>query len=326
MSDFNLIILALVAFAVGVFNSGCETALFAADRIRLRHLTTLGSRRAQRVLDLTARPERFLSTILVGYNLAEVGCTTLCTALAARHFGESAATIVTVTLVPVWLLFNQIIPKGLFLSYATQGAVAGVDVVRVLSVILYPVSRPIALFSRLLTRSLPVRPSSRLLNVSQEELLFHIGDSRSAGLIAPETTVLIDRAIELKELAVGSVMTPLSSVVMLDADAPAVTYAEIIAREKFSRYPVYRGDRGNVVGVLSVHEYVTAHDREALRVNLRPPYGVPEDARLSDVLQQMREGGRHMALIRRADGACIGITTLDDILKRLVGVIVDEFD
>lgn len=326
MTDFHLIVLALLAFAVGVFNSGCETALFAADRIRLRHLTTTGSRRAQRVLDLTAKPERFLSTILVGYNLAEVGCTALCTALAARHFGDSATTIVTITLVPVWLLFNQIIPKGLILSYATQAAVASVDVVRLFSAILYPVSRPIALLTNFLTRSLPVRSSARLLNVTQEELLFHIGDSRSAGLIAPETTALIDRAIELKELTVREVMLPLASVVMLDADAPAASYAEVIAREKYSRYPAYRGERSNVVGVVSVHEYVTAHDREALRRQMRPPYAVAGDARLSDVLLQMREGGRHMALVSSASGACIGITTLDDILKRVVGVIVDEFD
>ena len=326
MTDSALILLALLAFVIGVFNSGCETALFAADRIRLRHLAAQGSRRAQRVLELSANPERFLSTILVGYNLAEVGCTALCTALAARHFGDSAATIVTVTLVPVWLLFNQIIPKGLFLSYATQGAVASVDLIRVFAVVLYPVARPISLLTNMLTRSLPVRSSSRLLNVSQEELLFHIGDSRSAGLIAPETTALIDRAIELKEVTVGSIMTPLSAVVMLDADAPASTYAEVIAREKFSRYPVFRGERENLVGVVSVHEYVTTHDREALRANLRPPYSVPENALLSDVLLQMREGGRHLALIRGAGGACIGIITLDDILKRLVGVIVDEFD
>jgi CBS domain containing-hemolysin-like protein len=53
---------------------------------------------------------------------------------------------------------------------------------------------------------------------------------------------------------------------------------------------------------------------------------VAVDARLSDVLVQMREGGRHLAMIRDAEGRMVGMTTLDDILKRLVGVIVDEFD
>jgi CBS domain containing-hemolysin-like protein len=75
-----------------------------------------------------------------------------------------------------------------------------------------------------------------------------------------------------------------------------------------------------------VHEYVTAHDRESLREALREPFWVSVDARLSDVLVQMREGGRHFAMIRDREGRTVGMTTLDDILKRLVGVIVDEFD
>jgi CBS domain containing-hemolysin-like protein len=326
VSDFSLIVVAGIAFAVGVFNSACETAFFAADRIRLRHLVATGSGRAQRVLELSSNPERFLSTLLIGYNLAEVGCTVVCTALAARWFGESATTIVTVVLVPVWLLFNQIIPKGLVLYYATPAAVACVDVVRLLSALLYPLARPLEGLTDLLTRFLPVSPSSRLLNVSMEELLFHIGDSRSAGLIAPQTTALIDRAIELKELSIRGVMTPLDAVVMLDWDAPIESHAAVIAREGFSRYPVYQGERSNVIGVTSVHEYVTARDRESLHEALREPFVVSADARLSDVLVQMREGGRHFAMIRDADGRMVGMTTLDDILKRLVGVIVDEFD
>jgi magnesium and cobalt transporter len=113
---------------------------------------------------------------------------------------------------------------------------------------------------------------------------------------------------------------------MLDADEPMDSYAGVIAREGFSRYPVYQGERDNVVGLLSVHEYVSAPDREALHESLREPFFVNEGDRISDVLVQMREGGRHMAMIRAASGRLVGMTTLDDILKRLVGAIVDEFD
>jgi len=114
--------------------------------------------------------------------------------------------------------------------------------------------------------------------------------------------------------------------VMLDADAPVDSYAAVIAREGFSRYPVYRGQRSNVIGGLSVHEFVTSTNREALRDSLREPYFVAEHARISDILVHMREAGRHMMMVRDAAGNLTGMTTLDDVLKRLVGVIVDEFD
>ena len=326
MSDFGLLVVAGIAFAIGVIASGCETAFFAADRLRLRHAAASGDRNAQHALELSSDPERFLSTLLVSYNLAEVGCTAVCTVLATHWLGDSATTVVTLVLTPIWLIFNQIIPKGLFLYYATPAAILFAGVVGPLSLLLYPLAKPLNLLAEALTRFLPADPSTRLLNVSTEELLFHIGDSRSAGLIAPETTALIDRAIELKQLAVRDVLTPLSQVVMLDYDAPLDSYAEVVAREKFSRYPVYRGDRSNIIGILAVHDYVTSTDREALRASLRPPYTVSISAAVSDVLVQMREGGRHMAIVRESNGNVAGITTLDDILRRLVGAIVDEFD
>ena len=326
MSDFELMVSAAVLFAIGMIASGCETAFFAADRIKLRHLGGMGSRRARRALDMATDPERVLTTLLATYTFAEVGCSAVCTALAARWFGESATTLVTIVLVPVWLIFNQIIPKALFLSYATPATVLFTDAIRAGSSLMMPLVRPTARLTEALTRKLPVGQVPGELNVTMEELLLHIGDSRSAGLLAPETTALIDRAIELKTLSVRDVMTPITSVVMLDADAPIDSYAAVIAREGFSRYPVYRGSRANVVGMLAVHEYVTTPNRESLRDSLREAYFVAEHARISDIMVHMREAGRHMVMVRDGGGQLAGMTTLDDVLKRLVGVIVDEFD
>jgi CBS domain containing-hemolysin-like protein len=326
VSDFSLIVAALFLFALGIIASGCETAFFAADRIRLRHIAATGSHRAQRALDLSADPERVLTTLLAVYTLAEVGCSAVCTALAARWFGESATTVVTIVLVPVWLIFNQIIPKALFLSYATAATVTFSDAIRAGSLLMMPLVRPTARFTEALTGVFPGGESREDIHVSMEELLVHIGDSRSAGLLSPETTAFIERAIGLKSLSVRDVMTPIAHVTMLDAEAPADSYAAVIEREGFSRYPVYRGPHSNVVGILSVHEYVTAPSREALRDALREPYFVAENGRISDVLVHMREAGRHMVMVRDATGNLAGMTTLDDVLKRLVGVIVDEFD
>jgi CBS domain containing-hemolysin-like protein len=326
VSDFTLIVAAGFLFALGIVASGCETAFFAADRIRLRHIAATGSHRAQRALDLSADPERVLTTLLAIYTLAEVGCSVVCTALAARWFGASATTIVTIVLVPVWLVFNQIIPKALFLSYATPATVLFSDAIRAGSLLLLPLVRPTARITEMLTAKLGGVEDRDELHVSMEELLVHIGDSRSAGLIAPETTAFIERAIALKSFSVRDVTTPLASVTMLDADAPVDSYAAVIEREGFSRYPVYRGQRSNVVGILSVHEYVTSPNREVLHDSLREPYFVAENARIPDILVNMREVGRHMVMVRDIHGTVSGMTTLDDVLKRLVGVIVDEFD
>lgn len=325
MSDQTLIVIAIVTFVIAAFYAGSETAFIAADRIRLRHLANKGNRRAQRVLALLDDPEYFLSAVLVGTNLAVIGCTTVFTALMTRHFGDSGDEITTIVLVPLILVFEEIIPKGLFLYYANRAALMSVDLLRILTAILYPVVKFFSYIADLVTRALPGHKAAGTFNVSMEELLFHIGDSKEAGLIAPETSLLVERAIELKKLTALDVMTPLDRIVMLDADLPVDSYSAVFAREGFSRCPVYRGERTNVIGVISIHEYMSTGDPARVRDNLISPYLISVDTPIVDVLFEMRERGRHMAMITNAGGTIVGLTTLEDILERFVGAIADEF-
>lgn len=325
MSDTVLWLIASFAFVLGMFYSGSETAFIAADRIRLRHLAAKGDRRARHALDLVEKPGYFLSAVLVGTNLAVIGCTTTVTAIATRHFGEDGPLIATLTLVPGFLLFNEIIPKGLFLSYANRAALLAIEPLRFLTRILHPVVWTFSAAADAVTGALPTGKQGRRIDMTMEELLFHIGDSHEAGLIASETSTLVERAVQLKGLRARDVMVPLDRVVMVDADAPVESYGEVFQREGFSRLPMYRGDRSTVVGVMSVHEYVTAADREALRDSLIAPYRVGLDTPAVNVLLRMREQGRHMAMLQDSTGAIVGMTTMEEILERFVGAIADEF-
>jgi CBS domain containing-hemolysin-like protein len=99
----------------------------------------------------------------------------------------------------------------------------------------------------------------------------------------------------------------------------------VFAETGYSRLPVYEGERGNVVGILSVHELVRWRDRAGVRQNLRPPYSISPDAPIVDVLMEMKERGRHMATIHDGDRV-VGVTTMEDILSRFVGAIDDKID
>jgi putative hemolysin len=322
VSDRALWFVAVLTLLLSAFYSGSETAFIACDRIRIRHLADRGNTNARRVLALLDRPGHLLSAVLVGNNLANVACTTVVTAIFTHHYGARGATMATVILVPVMLIFAEVIPKGLFLTYTSRAALASVNLLRFLTFLLYPVVWAFAAMSDLLARLLPGDDGERAMQT--EDVLFHIADSREAGLIATETKVLVDRALALQDLRAGDVLVPLEKVVMLDADAPAESYAASIAREGFSRFPLYRGTRDNVVAVMSVHEYMTAPDADELRDGLRPPERVGAETPITDILLSMRERGRHMVMIE-SGGTLVGMTTLEDILERFVGAIADEF-
>jgi putative hemolysin len=325
MSEMVLWGIAAVTFALGAFYSGSETALIACNRIRMRHLADKGDKRALSVLRLLDDPEYFLSAVLVGTNLAVVGCTTTFTAICTIHFGARGDAVATVILVPVFLLFNEIIPKGLFLYYANRAALGGVYLLRALSTLLYPVIKFFSTSADLLTRLLPGNPSGRKLHLTMEELLFHIGDSGEAGLIPPETTILSKRAIELKEAKARDVMVPLKDVVMVPYESTMEQFRQAFAESGYSRLPVFRGERHNVVGIVSVHELLRFGNPEDLRKQMQPPYSISLDTPIVTILFQMKEQGRHMAMIRD-EGRVVGMTTLEDILERFVGAIQDEFN
>jgi putative hemolysin len=319
-------LIAGLAFVLGAFYSGSETALIACDRIRMRHLLNKGNRRARLVLDLLDDPEYFLSVVLVGTNLAVIGCTTTFTVICTRHFGDRGDAVATIILVPLFLIFNEIIPKGLFLYYANRAALGSVYPLRAASKILYPLIKFFSTIADLLTRLLPGKPSGRKIHLTMEELLFHIGDSGEAGLISPETTVLAKRAVELKDLSVRDVMVPLDRTVMVDYDYSRDQLRQSFVEAGYSRLPVYRGSRDHVVSILSVHELIKHPIPEELHERLRPPYTIPIDTPIVEVLLQMKEHGRHMGMIRGESEKVVGMTTLEDILEKFVGAIADEFN
>jgi len=324
MSDSLLWLVTVVSFVLGAFYSGSETAFITCDRIRMRHLAERGNPRARRVLSMLDNPGHLLSAVLVGNNLTVTACTTAFTALSVRYWGDNGATVATLLLVPSILMFSEIIPKALFLTYANRAALTAVDPLRILTGAVYPLVRGFAVLTDALTRSLSRGSHDDGARVSVEEVLFHIADSREAGLIAPETQTLIDRAVALRGLTVGNVLTPLERISMLDYEAPIESYAAVFALERFSRFPLYRGARENVVGVMSVHEYMTGPDPEATRAVVSTPERVAIETPILDVLVGMREHGKHMVMVEQ-DGSVIGMTTLEDILERFVGAISDEF-
>jgi len=113
---------------------------------------------------------------------------------------------------------------------------------------------------------------------------------------------------------------------MLDRSAGPAAWADAFARSGFSRLPVYEGARANVVGMLSAHRYVTEAGRGDLRNRLLPPYLVSLDEPVVNMFQEMSARGGHMAMIRDSRDVIVGMTTLEDILERFVGAIVDEFN
>jgi CBS domain containing-hemolysin-like protein len=325
MSVLWLGVISASAFLFAAFFAGSETAIIASDRIRLRHLAEKGDRRAILLMRYIDNPEYFLSIVLVGTNIGMIGCTTTFTAIMIRYFGDSGATIATVVLVPSLMVFQEILPKGIFLYYADRASLISIVPLKVFAAALYPVIKSFAELSNFLARIAGVYKVDERVRMTKEELLFHLESSKRAGAIGPGTMTLVSRALEMVAFAAKDVMLDLDRVVMVEDGLSVDEYKRTFAKERFSRFPVYRGNRQHVVGFLSIHGLLLARQPLQERPVVEPPYFVQTETPVAEMMVQMKNQGCHMAMVRDRTGRLVGMTTLEDILERLVGAITDEF-
>jgi CBS domain containing-hemolysin-like protein len=320
-----LAVISIVAFLLTGFFAGAETALIAADRVKIRHLAARGSKPAAAVLDLVGNPGYFLSLVLIGTNLAEIGCASTFTAIVVSYLGDSGATVATAILVPAILMFGEIIPKGLFLYYSDRAAILSIYPLKLLGVVLFPVVRLFYGASNLLVRIMGVSSVDQRTQLTGGELLFHLKESRDAGAIPKDTLTLASRAFEFLELKAGDVMIPIRNVVMAEDGKDIDEYERVFFETRFTRIPVYRGSRDAVVGILAVQGLLEARPSRGIADVLEDPYEVSVDTPVSEILVRMRQQGCHMAIVRGREGGLVGMTTLEDVVERLMGAMSDEF-
>ena len=126
-------------------------------------------------------------------------------------------------------------------------------------------------------------------------------------------------------VAAKDVMVPLERVVMAEDGQTVDAYRRIFASERFSRLPIYRGDRQTVVGILSIHNLLAGRHAAKGTLELETPYVVSAQTPIAEIMVRMQNHGSHTAMVGNEHGRIIGMATLEDILERLVGAIADEF-
>ena len=140
---------------------------------------------------------------------------------------------------------------------------------------------------------------------------------------------MLKSALEFGTTTVGDIMTMARDIEFLDAAASAEEILDVIRNVNHSRIPVFSGDTDHVIGTLRIRTYLTEHRRNPnvkLRSVLKKPFFVRADVKINDLLTDMRQHKRHMALVQDEENKIIGLVTIEDILEELVGEIFDEED
>ena len=163
---------------------------------------------------------------------------------------------------------------------------------------------------------------------STDELIETLADAEQRELIAPESLVMLEGVLRMAEMSAGDVMVAAPRMDLLDIDAPYDDLLHSVIAAGHSRFPVFEGQRDNVIGILMSKDLLKLQRSPDLnlRTLLRPAVFVPESKNLNELLRDFRSNRNHLAMVIDEFGNTAGLITIEDVLEEIVGEIEDEFD
>jgi len=307
--------------------SGSEVAYFSLSPTDKKQLEEKGSKHSKMVLNLLARPERLLGTILITNNFVNVGIIILSAFLmnSMFDFGSSKTLQFLVQVIIVTfllLLFGEILPKLYANIYSARFALFMVYPLRFFEKLFYPISS-ILIFSTSLVNK---RLASKKQNLSMDDLSGAL--ELTADDISEEKTIL-EGIIKFGNIDVSEIMRSRIDVVSADINTRLHDLIQIAVQSGYSRIPIYSQTFDHVKGILYIKDLLP-HLQKSRNFNwqslIRPPYFVPENKKIDDLLNEFQTKKMHMAIVVDEYGGTSGIITLEDIIEEIVGEITDESD
>jgi len=163
---------------------------------------------------------------------------------------------------------------------------------------------------------------------SRAELIETLADAEQRSLIEPESRAMLEGVLRMADMTAGDVMVAAPRMDLLAIDAPYDELLAAVIGTGHSRFPVYEGQRENIIGTLMAKDLLKVQRAPELnlRTLLRPPVFVPESKNLNELLREFRSNRNHLAIVIDEFGNTAGLITIEDVLEEIVGEIEDEFD
>ncbi len=319
-----------VCLLLSAFFSSSETAFTSLQRIRIEHMVNTKVTGARRVAKMIERPEKLLSTILLGNNFANIAATALATFLAIRMWGEQWGIIIaTIGLTTILLVFCETTPKTIATQHAERLSLTFSRPIQVISWLLTPFVVVLSWIASGFSKLFGGTPVPRSL-VSEEEIRTMISVGHREGTVEEDEAEMLHKVFDFGNRPVREVMVPRPEVICLEQGSKLADFLSLYAKSPLSRFPVFQENMDNVVGILSVKDVLMAQakgtiDNQSVIDDLiRPAYFTPETKRISELFTEMRDKNYRMAVVIDEFGGTAGIVSLSRLVEEIVGPVGDE--
>ena len=333
----------LVAIGVGIaacvlcsaFFSLTEMSYSSCNPMRIENLMEEGDRRAKSANYIIQNYDKALSTILIGNNLANIAGSSLASVFVIKLLGQTLADqytwVATAVMTIVVIICGETIPKILAKKNANRYSLRYSYIIRILMIILSPVVWIVVTLIHVIT--LPIKKSRVEATEEEqlEELQSIIETAEDENVIDEDRSELVQSAIDFSETSASEVMTPRIDVIAIDIDDSWDEILKVIETSNYSRLPVYRDSKDNIIGILYLNQFLkvlseSENGKTAIEPLLMQPTYIYKTMKLPDVLNKLRHERQHLAIVSDEYGGMLGIVSMEDVLEQIVGDIWDESD
>ncbi|MYL50588.1 DUF21 domain-containing protein [Halobacillus litoralis] len=323
-----MIIAIIFLLFVSLFFSGSETALTAANKMKLQSRAKKDDKKAGKLLDLLSHPSEFITTILIGNNIANILLPTLVTTLAIQY-GFSvglASAILTITII----IFSEVIPKSVAAAFPDRIALTVYPVIRFFVILFKPITIVLNRLTGFITNALS-KGQANESSISKEELRTMVDIADSEGTFNEAESHRIKGVLDFYNLNVKDVLkTPRVDMIAIDQEATFEEVRDMVVQHPFTRYPVYGEDMDDIIGVFHskyLISWAMEPEKPFMDYMYKDPLVVYEFHKIEWVFRKMTKEKKHMAIVLDEYGGTEGVLTHEDVIEAMIGLeIEDEMD
>ncbi len=309
------------------FFSGIEMAVISSNKLKIRFLANKGNDAAKRVKKFLAKPQLFLATTLVGVNLAIIISSAIASRMMSMLVPDEFVQIATTALMlPLILFFGEIIPMTTGRLHATRLSLVGVRLLQLAYYCLFPLVKLFSWLSEKIIALCGINLSKKNPFLTRDELLYILEHEAERKILSQYDSGIIKKIFHFQNVVVENVMVPLDKVVMVEASVSCKEVMKLMQKSGFSRMPVYDQSTTNLVGVIRPAELLNADLNKPVKKYIIKPFHVKEYTPIVRVLWDLQMNGRQMVIVEDTHRKSVGILTLEDIMEKVVGNIIDEYD
>ncbi len=330
MSSIILVIQLLFLFiliALAAFFSASETAFVSLGTYHLKKLGEDDPRK--KMLEFWFKyPNRILTSTLVGNTIVESLASILAASIAYKSSGRISLGLIAFFVMFLILIFGEIIPKNLGKKYSEKFVLHAIIPMKIFTLALEPINRFLLGFAEVFLSFFRVNIDSILPVLTEDDIKAMISAGEEEGLIEEEERQMIHSIFELGDKMVSEVMIPRVNIVAVDVDSKIKEILALVAKEGYSRYPVYRGNFDTIEGVVYLKDIIArGYDRDDLTAKdiMRKAYFVPETKKINDLMKELQIQQIQMAIVVDEYGGTAGLVTMEDLVEEIVGEISDEY-